>query len=89
MLPPGVLEMLLTHAEERKRCAGAKLSDREQEVLLLMAEGAANKEIASKLTITERTVKAHVTGILNKLGVNSRTEAVAVAIRSGLVPKNS
>ena len=57
------------------------------EVLGLMAQGAANKEIAYQLSISERTVKAHVTSILNKLGVNSRTEAVAVALRQGLLPE--
>jgi DNA-binding NarL/FixJ family response regulator len=64
------------------------LSQREQEVLGLLVTGAANREIAMQLDITQRTVKAHVTSILNKLGVSSRTEAVAVAIRTGLVPKS-
>ena len=88
LLPPTVLEALLAHAEASKRGVGLALSQREQEVLFLMADGAANKEIAVRLRITERTVKAHVTSILNKLGVNSRTEAVALAIRAGMVPKS-
>ncbi len=51
-----------------------------------MAAGAANKKIAERLAIAERTVKAHVTSIFNRLGVDSRTEAVAVALRRGLLP---
>jgi len=50
-----------------------------------VAQGAPNKQIAYRLHITERTVKAHVTSIFNKLGVNSRAEAVAVGMRSGLL----
>jgi NarL family two-component system response regulator YdfI len=65
------------------------LSEREQEVLAFLAQGAANKEIAHRLHITERTVKAHVTSIFNKLGVNSRAEAVAVAMRHGLLSLDS
>jgi len=89
LLPPAVVEALLAHAEEHRQGAGLALSQREQEVLLLMAEGAANKQIAAQLSITERTVKAHVTSILSKLGVSSRTEAVAIAIRTGMVPRSS
>jgi len=89
LLPPEVLAALLAHSNRQERAEREGLSQREQEVLRLLVTGAANKEIAMQLNITERTVKAHVTGILNKLGVNSRTEAAAVAIRTGLVPKSS
>jgi NarL family two-component system response regulator YdfI len=89
LLPPEVLAALLAHSETQERAEGEGLSQREQEVLGLLVTGASNKEIAMQLNITQRTVKAHVTSILNKLGVNSRTEAVAVAIRRGLVPKSS
>jgi len=89
LLPPEVLAALLEHSKARERAEGEGLSQREQEVLGLLATGAANREIAMQLNITQRTVKAHVTSILNKLGVSSRTEAAAVAIRTGLVPKNS
>jgi two-component system, NarL family, response regulator YdfI len=85
LLPPQVLQSLLAHVEGRRAEGLGVLSRREQEVLLLLATGAANKEIARKMNITERTVKAHVTSIFNKLGVNSRTEAIAVAVRTGLV----
>ncbi|HET8944357.1 MAG TPA: response regulator transcription factor [Dehalococcoidia bacterium] len=62
------------------------LSERETEVLRLIARGKANKEIAAELTIGEKTVKTHVSSILNKLGVQSRTQAAIYAAQSGLVP---
>ena len=52
------------------------LSEREVEVLKLMAKGAANKQIAAELFISESTVKSHIASIFQKLGVNDRTEAV-------------
>jgi DNA-binding NarL/FixJ family response regulator len=61
------------------------LTARERQVLSLMAEGAANKTIAWKLGISEHTVKFHVASILTKLNAASRTEAVAIGIRRGLV----
>jgi DNA-binding NarL/FixJ family response regulator len=61
------------------------LSDRELEVLNLIAEGLSNKIIAYRLAISEHTVKTHVTAILAKLGAASRTEAVAQAVRRGLL----
>lgn len=61
------------------------LTDRETEVLRLVARGKANKQIASELFVEEKTVKAHVTSILKKLGVNSRTQAILLALRTGLV----
>jgi len=61
------------------------LTRRECEVLQMLAAGLANKEIAARLTISDHTVKFHVASILGKLGVSTRTEAVAVGIRRGLV----
>lgn len=61
------------------------LTPRESEVLQMLASGLANKEIAVKLAISEHTVKFHVASILGKLGAASRTEAVALGIRRGLV----
>jgi DNA-binding NarL/FixJ family response regulator len=61
------------------------LTDREAEVLRLLARGKANKQIASSLYVSEKTVKAHVSSILMKLGVQSRTQAALYAVRSGLV----
>jgi DNA-binding NarL/FixJ family response regulator len=61
------------------------LSTREEEVLRLVAEGLTNKEIARRLIVTENTVKTHVTSLFNKLGVDSRAQAVAVAAHEGLL----
>lgn len=61
------------------------LSRREIEVLNLMAQGASNKEIASTLDISERTVKNHITSILHKLNADSRTHAVVLALRYDLL----
>jgi DNA-binding NarL/FixJ family response regulator len=62
------------------------LSQREAEVLQLLAQGSANKEIGSQLGIAEKTVKTHVSSILGKLGVQSRMQAALYAVRVGLVP---
>ena len=62
-----------------------KLTERETDVLRLLALGRANKEIALELNIGEKTVKTHVSGILRKLGVPSRTQAALYAVRIGLV----
>lgn len=65
------------------------LTERETEVLRLIAQGKANKEIARNLNISEKTVKVHVSNILSKLGVQSRTQATLYAIRIGLVSASS
>src|SRR6266700_1868038 len=65
------------------------LTTRELEVLQLIADGLANKEIAWKLRITEKTVKSHVSTILGKLGLQSRTQAAMYASRLGLVRTES
>jgi NarL family two-component system response regulator LiaR len=61
------------------------LTDREVEILRLVARGRANKEIARELTIVEKTVKTHVSSILAKLGLQSRTQAALFAVKNGLV----
>ena len=65
------------------------LTQRETEVLQLLARGQSNKEIARNLHNTEQTIKAHVRSILSKLGVQSRTQATLYAIRTGLVSANA
>ena len=61
------------------------LSDREREVLVLLAQGQSNREIAEKLVITEGTVKNHVSSVLGKLQAENRTQAADIARRRGLV----
>ncbi len=62
-----------------------QLSDREYEVLRLMAKGKSNKAIAADLTITENTVKFHITNVMIKLGANDRTHAVVNALQQGII----
>jgi DNA-binding NarL/FixJ family response regulator len=62
------------------------LTERETEVLRLLAQGQSNKEIAHTLSIGEKTVKTHVSNVLGKLSVQSRTQAALYAVRIGLVP---
>jgi NarL family two-component system response regulator LiaR len=65
---------------------GFDLTERELEVLTLMVEGLNNTQIAGRLTVSPSTIKSHVSNILSKLGVTSRTEAVTLALRSRIVP---
>ncbi len=67
------------------RRGGGRLSERERAVLRLVATGLTSKQIARELAITERTVQFHVTGLLNKLGADSRAQAVAIAAERGLL----
>lgn len=66
-----------------------ELTPREQDVLQLLAQGLANKEIARDLGIGEKTVKTHVSNVLSKLGVLSRTQAAVYAVQMGLVSRGS
>jgi len=72
-------------AKLAERVTRVQLTPRELAALRLMADGKANKEIATDLGISERTVKTHLGHLFEKLGVTSRTEAVKVANRRGLV----
>jgi NarL family two-component system response regulator LiaR len=63
---------------------GLDLTEREREVLQLMIEGLNNIQIAGRLTVSPSTIKSHVSNILAKLGVTSRTEAVSLALRTGI-----
>ncbi len=82
-LSPQVVERLLH--EVKTPDAPQRLGDYEQEVLRLVARGRSNNEIANELHVGEKTVKTLVGGILDKLGVPSRTQAALYAVRTGLV----
>jgi DNA-binding NarL/FixJ family response regulator len=81
LVEPAIAAKLLRRVREGERA----LTDREREVLAHLARGAANKEIARALSLSERTVKFHVGSILAKLEASNRTQAVAKARESGLV----
>ncbi|MBW3634805.1 MAG: response regulator transcription factor, partial [Chloroflexi bacterium] len=74
------------HAHSRTSEGGETLTTREREVLQLVAEGLPNKAIARELSISEHTAKFHVGSLLGKLGAASRTEAVTLATRRGILP---
>jgi len=74
----------LIQAASQDVVLGPDLTEREHEVLLLMVEGLNNTQIANRLTVSPSTIKSHVSSILAKLGVTSRTEAVALALRHKL-----
>jgi two-component system, NarL family, response regulator YdfI len=88
VLQPG--ELALAAASTRTRNGGAAelfepLTPREKEVLQMLASGLGNKQIAAYLKISEHTAKFHVASILSKLGASSRTEAVSMGLRRGLI----
>jgi len=87
LIQPAVAGKLLDRFAELSRQVQApeSLSGREIEVVKLMAEGAANKQIAAGLHISESTVKTHIQTIFQKLGVSDRTGAVTQAIRKGFI----
>jgi DNA-binding NarL/FixJ family response regulator len=78
-LSPEVAETIALHAIDER------LTDREIEILRLVAEGNPNKQIARMLTLSEETVKAHLKSIFSKLDVADRTHAVTVAVRRGII----
>lgn len=78
LLPSAALKRLVSPPREQ-------LTPREQEVLDLLGQGLANREIAQELSVSERTVKFHVSAILAKLGAANRTEALSLAVQQGLI----
>jgi two-component system nitrate/nitrite response regulator NarL len=70
---------------ERDTVVGTVLTNREREILALLADGLANKQIAARLGISTNTVKTHLELLFDKLGVSSRAEAVATGVRRGLL----
>jgi DNA-binding NarL/FixJ family response regulator len=72
-------------ADRRQRSTSLELSGREREVLILVVEGLANKQIARRLGISEKTVKGHLTNLFQRIGVSDRTQAALWAERNGLL----
>ncbi len=88
LLQPVVASKLLNHISHQHQFDPLEiesLTEREMDVLKLLAQGRSNKDIAATLVISERTVKFHVSSILGKLGAGNRTEAVTMAVQRGLV----
>jgi NarL family two-component system response regulator LiaR len=83
-LSPEAAQVLI-NAANQPPVPGQDLTEREREVLSLMVEGLNNTQIAARLFVSPSTIKSHVSHILSKLGVASRTEAVALAIRHRLI----
>ena len=80
LTPRAAGQLLAARTEERR----AELSNREREVLVLVAEGLPNKLIARRLEISEKTVKAHLTNVFQRIGVTDRTQAALWAQRNGM-----
>lgn len=89
LVEPELLREILATDSQRATDADVELveelTDREIEVLRMLAEGFSNKEIASRMGISDHTVKFHISSILSKLEASSRTEAVTMGIRKGLI----
>ena len=91
LLAPSITKRLIEEFAQRPEPTAeipesvSELTDREREVLVLMSEGLANREIADRLVVSEGTVKTHIKRIFDKLEVRDRTQAVIVAYNSGLV----
>jgi DNA-binding NarL/FixJ family response regulator len=81
----GLAEKILNEFAERARAE--ELTDREKQVLGLVAEGATNRDIASRLNVSENTIKFHLKNILEKLHLRNRAQAAAYAIRAGLLKR--
>jgi DNA-binding NarL/FixJ family response regulator len=89
LLSPSVTRRMIEHfvrADPRtERVTLPHLTDREREVLILVAQGLSNSEIAARLVLAEQTIKTHVSHVLGKLGARDRAQAVVAAYESGLV----
>jgi NarL family two-component system response regulator LiaR len=81
----GERHLRAVHAPEKPRATAGPLSERELEVVRLVAEGLSNKEISVRLSLSDKTVKNHISHILAKMNLNARTQVAVYAIRAGLV----
>jgi DNA-binding NarL/FixJ family response regulator len=86
-LDPAIAKRLMASMRAPKtEDPGAELTTREREILQMVAAGKANKQIAAELVISERTARTHVSNILRKLDLSSRTQAALWAVREGIAP---
>jgi len=85
LISPSMLARLLPRLRHNPRGLGADLTPRESEVLKMLAEGVSNQKIAEKLVLSMHTVRNHVQNVITKLGAHSKLEAVATAMREGLL----
>lgn len=86
VFPEAIRELARQHAPREPCYDGPEITEREQQVLALIAQGMSNAEIAGELFLGVETVRTHVSRLLGKLGARDRTQAVVVAYQSGLVP---
>jgi DNA-binding NarL/FixJ family response regulator len=86
VISPEMLARLLPRLRRDGRGGGADLTEREREVLGLLADGLSNAAIAERLTVSVHTVRNHVANLSAKLGAHSKLEALAIAVREGLLP---
>jgi NarL family two-component system response regulator LiaR len=87
VLDPNLTAMLVRRVQEDSRDTPlSRLSARERDVLAALSRGRSNREIARALTVTEQTIKSHVSSILAKLGLQDRTQAAIFGLQQGLVP---
>jgi len=86
LVAPHALQALISRSDDSEVTGyRAKLTEREQEVLVLMARGLTNPQIGNELSISRSTANFHVQNVLNRLGARTRTEAVSIAVREGLI----
>ena len=86
VISPELLARLLPRLNRRREPGRVELTERELEVLALLAEGLPNSEIAGRLVVSVHTVRNHVANLSAKLGAHSKLEALSIAIRQGLLP---
>ena len=86
VFPQAVRDLALQHADPMDGYDGPELTQREHEVLTLVAQGLTNAEIAAELILGVETVRTHMSRLLGKLGARDRTQAVVIAYQTGLVP---
>jgi DNA-binding NarL/FixJ family response regulator len=88
-VPHSMLTELLPRLRTSFRAVGADLTKREREVLQLLVDGKSNEAVARQLVVSKHTVRNHVQNVLGKLDAHSKLEAVAIAVREGLVKRSS